>query len=287
MQRSGVPTTRPLDGGRSTASSSTQTPTAPDASSETEESRGFGAGESAESPDTLPLDARWGPWGHSPHWHPRHQFLTAAAGSCVLTIGDGGFRVSRTRGVWIPRGVVHSAHYGEEFVALPFQVAEDGPTEPTVVEITTSLRRLLLAWQWSRRGPQRTWYEREFTRGLRQANVRTPLLVLEPTGELTGPVVAHLRQHPASDRTLAEWAPLLHTSVASLRRAFLAETGISYSQWRTRYRLNRSLPGLLAGRPIAVVAREVGFTNNGYTQAFRRHLGCLPSGFVTSGERAG
>lgn len=240
----------------------------------------------AGGPLTFPQDATWGPWGHSPHWHPHHQFLSAAVGTCRMTVGESRFEVSRERGVWIPRGMVHSARYGEDFVALPFLMDAQGPSEPTVLEIAPALRRTLVAWQWAEDdAPERACYEQELLAALGRPGNPTSLSVTEPRGTLTAPIAAYLRQDPSSDRTLTQWALVLHTSVASLRRAFLAETGVSYSQWRTRYRLNLSLPGLLAGRPVAVVAREVGFTNNGYTQAFRRHLGCAPSSFGTPRQR--
>lgn len=239
----------------------------------------------AGEPQTFPQDAIWGPWGHSPHWHPRHQFLSAAAGTCRMTVGERQFEVSRERGVWIPRGMVHSARYCEDFVALPFLLDAQGPSEPTALEIAPALRRTLVAWQWAEASDERAGYEQDLLTALGQPGTPARLSVTEPRGPLTAPVAAYLRRDPASDRTLDQWALILHTSVASIRRAFLAETGISYSRWRTRYRLNLSLPGLLAGRPVAVVAREVGFTNNGYTQAFRRHLGCAPSSFGTPRQR--
>src|SRR5690606_1732309 len=56
-------------------------------------------------------------------------------------------------------------------------------------------------------------------------------------GPLTGPIAAALAADPAAALTLDAWAARLHVSTVSIRRAFLAETGMPYSRWRTRARL--------------------------------------------------
>jgi len=82
-------------------------------------------------------------------------------------------------------------------------------------------------------------------------------------------------------RTLDEWARELHTSSASIRRAFRAETGMPFSQWRTMFRLNASLRYLQDGMPVSVVANRVGFeSSNGYAMAVRRHFSCRPTEFA-------
>jgi len=103
---------------------------------------------------------------------------------------------------------------------------------------------------------------------------------------LTGPVAQSLRVRPNDIRTLDEGARQLHTSSASIRRAFRAETGMPFSQWRTMFRLNASLPYLQAGIPVSVVANRVGFeSSNGYAMAFRRHFSCRPTEFARTTRR--
>ncbi|MFE6856620.1 helix-turn-helix transcriptional regulator, partial [Streptomyces sp. NPDC057674] len=86
---------------------------------------------------------------------------------------------------------------------------------------------------------------------------------------------------PEDQRTATEWAESLHTSSTSLRRAFRNETGLAFSEWRTRVRLNRSLDLLDRGHLVSAVAARVGFTStNGYILAFRKHFDCTPGAWV-------
>lgn len=89
-----------------------------------------------------------------------------------------------------------------------------------------------------------------------------------------------LLRSPEDQRTATEWAESLHTSSTSLRRAFRNETGLAFSEWRTRVRLNRSLDLLDRGHQVGTAAR-VGFVStNGYIMAFRRHFGCTPGAWI-------
>ncbi|MFG2989441.1 helix-turn-helix transcriptional regulator [Streptomyces sp. NPDC048257] len=81
----------------------------------------------------------------------------------------------------------------------------------------------------------------------------------------------------------------LYTSSTSLRRAFRAETGMPFSEGRTRLRLNHSLSLLEQGQLVSTAAARVGFVStNGYIVAFRRHSGQTPGAYVRSSlDRAG
>ncbi|MGW1144023.1 helix-turn-helix transcriptional regulator, partial [Streptomyces sp. NPDC002454] len=94
-------------------------------------------------------------------------------------------------------------------------------------------------------------------------------------------VALALDRDPGDPRTATEWAQELYTSSTSLRRAFRAETGLAFSEWRTRLRLNHSLPLLAQGQLVSTVAARVGFVStNGYILAFRRHFGRTPGAYV-------
>ncbi|RDI64695.1 AraC family transcriptional regulator [Nocardia pseudobrasiliensis] len=90
-------------------------------------------------------------------------------------------------------------------------------------------------------------------------------------------VAEALLRHPADDRTLEQFAPLAAASPRTLARAFLAETGITFGQWRTQIRLAASLPLLAAELPVARIAERVGYsTPSAYVAAFRRAVGISP-----------
>lgn len=99
-----------------------------------------------------------------------------------------------------------------------------------------------------------------------------------PGDPRAGAVAAHLLVAPTDPRALAEWAMQLNTSVSTSRRAFLAETGMTFTDWRTQARLRAALPLLADGLPIDAVGRRAGFMSRaGFVDAFRRHFGHSPA----------
>ncbi|WP_280213805.1 helix-turn-helix domain-containing protein [Nocardia cyriacigeorgica] len=90
-------------------------------------------------------------------------------------------------------------------------------------------------------------------------------------------VATALLGDPADARTLDEFAADVATSARTLARAFNAETGMTFGQWRTQIRLAASLPLLADGLPVSRIAGRVGYrTTSAYVAAFRRVVGVPP-----------
>lgn len=110
-----------------------------------------------------------------------------------------------------------------------------------------------------------------------------------PTGPDARTVAGELLRDPALDLTVDQWASRVLVSPSTLRRAFLADTGLTFGQWRLRCRLDASVRYLAAGQHIDRVATMVGFAGrNGFTRAFRTRFGQTPQQFrqaLTTGPR--
>lgn len=90
-------------------------------------------------------------------------------------------------------------------------------------------------------------------------------------------VARGLQEDPACPRTADQWAVHAGVSVRTLRRLFLAETGMTFSAWRAASRVRAASASLLAGVPVQTVATQVGFaTATGFIRAFTRCLGTTP-----------
>lgn len=229
-----------------------------------------------ESPDTFPPDGRSGAWGHDPHWHTFHQFLYAATGWAILRIGDETHRIDAGTGLVIPAGLPHSARFGPGFTPVSEEVDAPPSTDHAVpVSITPELRIRILDARWAPHGLAELLRDTLDRAALLPAG--DPCGVVVPVGPLSGPIATHLRADPADRRTLEDFAAELHTSVVTIRRAFLEETGITFSQWRTRVRLQAAVDQLRQGRPVARVAAHVGLSPSGLLAAVRRHYECAPS----------
>ncbi|WP_211275601.1 helix-turn-helix transcriptional regulator [Actinoplanes rectilineatus] len=93
-------------------------------------------------------------------------------------------------------------------------------------------------------------------------------------------VAAELLRNPALDLTVAAWAARVLSSPRTLRRDFLAGTGLTFEQWRLRCRLGAAVELLAAGHSVDQAATRVGFTSrNGFARAFRQRFGATPHEF--------
>lgn len=223
-------------------------------------------------------------WGHAAHSHSYGHLVTAIVGSGVLVVDGREHPFDSTHGVWVPPHVVHEGRFGSDLLPLAVDILDDAAvarlshTGVRGIPIDAELRAVILAWGRDHDPAQTRQRERRIADAICDAPALREGLRL-PVGTLTRPIMEHLRVAPAHLLSLEEWAAKLHASTASIRRAFLAETGRPYSEWTTCFRLELSTARLLGDEPVALIARAVGFSPNGYTLAFRRWAGCTPSEF--------
>ncbi|MFD8692548.1 helix-turn-helix domain-containing protein [Streptomyces sp. NPDC059651] len=93
-------------------------------------------------------------------------------------------------------------------------------------------------------------------------------------------VAEELMRDPALDLTVEQWASRVLSSARTLRRDFLADTGLTFEQWRLLCRLGAAVELLAAGYDVDQVAARVGFASrNGLTRAFKGRFGLTPHEF--------
>lgn len=106
-----------------------------------------------------------------------------------------------------------------------------------------------------------------------------------PTDPRARVVAEVLLDNPADDRTLAELGGHAAASSRTLARAFRAETGMTFAQWRTQIRLAASLTPLADGVPVTRIAARVGYRSaSAYVAAFRRAVGTSPGQYFARSE---
>ncbi|WYB32025.1 AraC family transcriptional regulator [Streptomyces sp. SM1P] len=91
-------------------------------------------------------------------------------------------------------------------------------------------------------------------------------------------VAEELMRDPALDLTVERWASRVLSSARTLRRDFLADTGLTFERWRLHCRLAAAVEFLAAGYDVDQVAALVGFASrNGLTRAFKGRFGLTPT----------
>ncbi|GAA3396913.1 helix-turn-helix transcriptional regulator [Cryptosporangium minutisporangium] len=219
-----------------------------------------------------------------PHRHSAHQLVWSRRGVGSVRVGDETWFLPRTLALWVPAGVVHATGAVDpSWNRSPYFLPERCPAaisawaEPTVVAVTPLLAALIdhLA-DAALPTEQRIRAEAVVFDLLRPlSTVAIPLPM--PRDARAGQVAAALIDDPADGRTLAQWGALTGASARTLRRVFLAETGLSFGRWRTHARLRAAMPVLAAGQPVAAAARRAGYgTASAFVAAFHRTVGAPP-----------
>ncbi|GAA0476744.1 hypothetical protein Aca07nite_84810 [Actinoplanes capillaceus] len=222
--------------------------------------------------------------------HPRRPLLIwVRTGTAHVRIdGDAAFHLTAGQGTWIPAaGWNHRAIITEPgTVAFPlwFQAGADGPPETTRFEVPDGWQDWLIQHFNLQVTPLsgHGHFQDAITDLLRRRPPAPAPLTLPEMPRATGAraVAEQLLRDPAIDLTVEQWATRALSSPRTLRRDFLAGTGLTFEQWRLRNRLIAAVEFLAAGFDADQVAARVGFASrNGFTRAFKQQYGLTPYDF--------
>ncbi|MEW2546916.1 helix-turn-helix transcriptional regulator [Streptomyces sp. NPDC047002] len=224
------------------------------------------------------------------HEHDVHQLVWASAGVLGVDVEEHEWVLPPTLALWIPAGVPHATTATRPaLMRSVYLLPERCPvrwTRPTVVSVGPLLRELIphLGDPDLEQGPRRR-AEAVLFDLLRPVGVTT-IEVPMPTDERALRVAHALIASPADPRALAEWGRDVGASARTLARLFSAQTGLSFGRWRTRVRLRAGLEHMAANRPLAAVARQVGYTTpSSFVAAFRAETGRTPGAYFAAGDR--
>jgi len=218
------------------------------------------------------------------HSHARGQLFASLSGLLSVGLDDGVWIVPAIHAVWLPPHTHHAIRSHGPFHGWGAYVAEaacaDLPARACTLRISGLLREAVLraaAWPV---GPLDAAGAR--VAGVILDEIRS--LPVEPFG-LPLPrdarlqrIAAALIADPADARDLEQWAAFGAMSSRTLSRRFVAQTGFSFTAWRQRARLMRSLELLAAGMPVNAIALELGYsTASVFISLFRRTFGATPA----------
>lgn len=221
----------------------------------------------------------------APHHHARGQLFGSMRGLLSVGVEDAVWIVPAIHAVWLPPHHVHSAGSHGSFEGWSLYIAEracaDLPARPCTIRTSgLLLQAVLRAASW----PQGAELDAAQARvaGVIQDEIRTlpaePLGLPLPRDPRLQRVARALLDDPASERGLEEWAGWAAISERSLSRRFVTETGFTFTAWRQRARLLRSLEMLAAGQPVTTVALDLGYsTASAFIALFRRTFGETPA----------
>jgi AraC-like DNA-binding protein len=217
------------------------------------------------------------PW----HRHEEGQVFLIERGLMTTDAGQGRWVMLPGRLGWVPPGVLHMGIGHGPVLAVELLIAPRHcarlPVEPRVYVCSVFLGALFNRIRETVADPDRTGHLLAVLLD-ELANARPEPLYLPMFQD---PRLVRLARalllDPGKRCDVAAWAAEAGMSRRTLARHVLAETGLTFGQWRNLARLLASLERLGAGESVTTVAFEVGYESvSAFIAGFRGHFGVTP-----------
>jgi AraC-like DNA-binding protein len=223
------------------------------------------------------------PRGHyiAPHAHRRGQLVFARSGVMQVEAAAGLWILPPQRALWVPPRMRHaircrtSVSLRTLYLATPLPLAL--PKSCAVLGVSPLARELIIELCEGRPAPRR---RRALVALILAELVALPAIAIhlpEPRDARLQRVTVALKRQPADERPLAAWARLAGASPRTLTRLFLAETGMTFRQWRRQLRFMAAIERLARREPVTTIALDLGYSSvSAFIEGFRKSFGVTP-----------
>lgn len=216
-----------------------------------------------------------------------HLLLWAFRGAASVRCGDAVHGLHTGELIWIPAGARHELDAGPGTLIFPIAVPVanivDPPAEAVVHVLGPDWEDWMLHHFAAFVSPLRSpgYHSSQLVDQLEQRSESPVLLPPLPRSAAAREVAAALHRNPALRLTADQWAAAAGIGVRTLRRAFVEETGFTFSAWRLAWRLHAAAEYLHAGHDVGWVADQVGFRSvSGFIRSFSGQYGTTPSAWA-------
>ncbi|MCZ2723695.1 helix-turn-helix transcriptional regulator [Marinomonas sp. 15G1-11] len=224
------------------------------------------------------------------HCHEWYQLMYASSGLLTVSFADQMVVIPPHKAIWLPPNCEHRTFtaVGAKFRSLyfrPDQVKALGQ-KSKVLSISPLIKALILEVV-ARCDVDLIWDAMDFrllTVLLDQLSVQKDngLTLSIPKDARLIPLVETIQMQPSNEMNLDAWAKCIGVSSRTISRAFNAQTGMGFKEWRQRLRLLYSLELLEKGLSVTQVALEVGYSSpSAFTYAFHRFFHCTPKSYFS------
>lgn len=230
-----------------------------------------------------------GPHRASAHSHARAHIIHPESGAYRVITPEGTWLVPRGQAIWIPPEIHHEIYsHGAVSARMLFvdpAYADPLPPRCGTVKVSPLLAELIrrafdYGNDYSPGGPAER-LARVLLDELASMELAPLLLPVSKDPRLTR-VMERLIEDPASPDGLEEVAKKAGASPRTLARLFRKETGMTFTQWKTRLVLIESIERLSRGASVTEVALDLGYgSTSSFVYMFRSNLGVSP-GFYRS-----
>jgi AraC-like DNA-binding protein len=217
------------------------------------------------------------------HSHARGHILYLHTGAYWVVTAEGAWLVPSGQALWIPPRTHHEVYshgpVGAEILFVDEAYAGPLPHQCGTLRVSSLLTEML---------PRIVSHGNDYT--VDGPAARLALVVLDELAALEfAPLMVPISQEPrlakamqrfiddpGSDDGLESVARDSGASVRTLARLFVKETGMTFTQWKTRLRLVESIDRLARGATVTEVAIDLGYNPSSFAYMFRSNLGVSP-----------
>jgi AraC-like DNA-binding protein len=228
------------------------------------------------------------------HAHGWGQLIYASSGAIHVAAAGQAWLIPSARAVWLPPGTPHRLRIRgttrlRTLYIPPARCAALAP-RPLGLMVSPLLRELIL--ELVRFGhidadDRAHGAVAEAMLVMLGRAERLPLSLTLPTDRPAARVAEAILADPGNNQPLDDIAASFGASLRTLQRRFLAETGMTLSEWRQLARLMVGAALLLDGKSVTEAALEAGYSGvSAFIHAFRGKLGQTPSGFRAAAEKS-
>lgn len=226
------------------------------------------------------------------HSHGEAQLTFAASGMVNVHTAAGRWLVPPQLGVWIPAGLVHRVEVltDAELWMVHWEPAAAQAwapplalDQPFALRVTPLMRSLLDAAFTADMAADKTELVVRLMLHELTATAHAPTFLPMPssaTGQRAATIAGRDYRNQLS---MLEVASRSATSVRTMSRLFVAETGLTFKLWRQRARIVQAMDRLARGKTIARVALDLGFSSTAsFSHAFKTVTNMTPTEFTAT-----
>lgn len=223
----------------------------------------------------------------SSHSHARGQLMGALSGLVSVGVNRQQWVVPSTHAIWIPPHCEHSVRSYGPFSGWSVFITERRcatlPLEPRAIRTAPLLLeavRRAASWPGTELSRQQSRIAEVILDEI-EASKAQSLGLPSPKDARLERITNALAANLADSRHLDEWAAWAGLSPRTLSRRFVAETGLTFAQWRQQARLLRALELIADGTSVTATALELGYENvSAFIEMFRRATGTTPGRYT-------
>ncbi len=218
------------------------------------------------------------------HFHPEDQLVFASKGVMTVRTEQGIWVVPPMRAVWIPaktpHSVVMSGPVSMRTLYFAPRRAHALGRKCFVMNVSPLLRELILhACQFKKLKNSDPTQKRilEFLTDQLKSAHSIPLQLPKPSDSRAMRVAQALLAEPGKQGTLETLCEDCGASKRTIERIFIAETKMTFRQWRQQLRLLHAMRLLASGEKVTGAAMDAGYNSaSAFIAMFRRQLGQTP-----------